>query len=1005
MKQSKEREAEARKVYELYWESYLSGDEKTFAATLDDAFEMIGTSESEIAHGKAAGLDFVRTQVEEIGGKAELRNRKIKAVPVEGLILFNELADIYLLVGDDWNFYSGIRLSTFMRETEAGWKVVQQHGSFPDTRVQEGETIAFEKISKENLELREAVKRRTVELENKNRELEIETSLERVRAVALGMKKPDDMLEVCLTISQESEKLGIKDIRNVQTAIFYEDKGTYINYEYYAKHDKLLTTEVDFKNHELQSSFANKMLQGAEELFQENLKGKEVQDWYEYQKTTNQYVDSFLKNAQSLNYYFYSMGPVALGISTYTPLSEEEINLFKRFRNVFDLAYRRFLDIQKAEAQAREAQIEAALERVRSKTMAMRSSRDVGDTVAVMFDELVKLGIETVRCGIGILFESMQMEAWTAKSSGEGKATLIIGRLGLNIHPLLHEVYHSWINGDQSYSYELKGEDLKDYFRAINNSKDYPIQYDIESLPSGQFQNAFFFEEGALFAFTEQPMQLETSQIFKRFSGVFGQTYTRFLDLQKAEAQAREAIKRSSLDRVRGQIASMRTARDLEHITPIIWNELKALDVPFIRCGVFFVDKEQSKVQVYLTTPDVKPLGVLSLPIETGTITAKAVDHWRNGLVFTAHWNKEQFIRWTESMLELGQIQNKETYQGSENPPEALDLYFVPFTQGMLYVGNTSPLSEELIQLIKSLADAFSIAYARYEDFNKLEKVKESIEATLTELKSTQAQLIHAEKMASLGELTAGIAHEIQNPLNFVNNFSEVSKELIGEMNEELAKGTEASIQFAKEIAEDIALNLEKINHHGKRADAIVKGMLHHSRSSSGVKEPTDINALFDEFLRLAFHGLRAKDSSFNAIMKTSFDEKIGNINIIPQDIGRVLLNLITYAFYAVTEKQKTLSGSEAYEPTVTVTTEAVIPSPADGGQKWVKISVKDNGSGIPANVMDKIFQPFFTTKPTGQGTGLGLSLSYDIVKAHGGEIQVNSAEGEGTTFILSLPF
>ena len=196
MKQSKEREAEARKVYELYWESYLSGDEKTFAATLDDAFEMIGTSESEIAHGKEEGLDFVKTQVEEIAGKAELRNRKIKAVPVDGLILFNELADIYLLVGDDWNFYSGIRLSTFMRETEAGWKVVQQHGSFPDTRVQEGETIAFKKISKENLELREAVKRRTVELENKNRELEIETSLERVRAVALGMKKPDDMLEV-----------------------------------------------------------------------------------------------------------------------------------------------------------------------------------------------------------------------------------------------------------------------------------------------------------------------------------------------------------------------------------------------------------------------------------------------------------------------------------------------------------------------------------------------------------------------------------------------------------------------------------------------------------------------------------------------------------------------------------------------------------------------------------------------------------------------------------------
>jgi signal transduction histidine kinase len=588
----------------------------------------------------------------------------------------------------------------------------------------------------------------------------------------------------------------------------------------------------------------------------------------------------------------------------------------------------------------------------------------------------------------------MQMEAWTAKSSGEGKATLIIGRLGLSIHPLLEQVYNSWMNGEQSYSYELKGEDLKDYFRAINNSEDYPIQYDIESLPSGQFQNAFFFSEGALFAFTDQPMQAEASMIFKRFAGVFGQTYTRFLDLQKAESQAKEAIKRSSLDRVRGQIASMRTAKDLEHITPIIWEELKILDVPFIRCGIFFVDNEQSKVQVYLTTPDVKPLGVLSLPIETGTITAKAVDHWRKGLVFTAHWNKDQFIRWTQSMLELGQIQNKETYQGSENPPEALDLYFVPFTQGMLYVGNTSPLSEELIQLIKSLADAFSIAYARYEDFNKLEKVKESIEATLTELKSTQAQLIQAEKMASLGELTAGIAHEIQNPLNFVNNFSEVSQELVKEMNDELAVGTEASVQFAKQIAGDIALNLEKINHHGKRADAIVKGMLQHSRNNSGVKEPTDINALADEYLRLTFHGLRAKDKSFNADFKTDFDESLPKINVIPQDIGRVLLNLINNAFYAVDQRAKTISG---LKPTVTVSTKNL--------DSHIEISVKDNGNGIPQKVLDKIFQPFFTTKPTGQGTGLGLSLSYDIVKAHGGEIQVNSTESEGTTFVLLLPF
>jgi len=281
-----------------------------------------------------------------------------------------------------------------------------------------------------------------------------------------------------------------------------------------------------------------------------------------------------------------------------------------------------------------------------------------------------------------------------------------------------------------------------------------------------------------------------------------------------------------------------------------------------------------------------------------------------------------------------------------------------------------------------------------------VEEINTALTKSLEELKAAQAQLIQSEKMASLGELTAGIAHEIQNPLNFVNNFSEVSSELLDEMRSELDRG---DIEEAKEIATDVILNLEKILHHGKRADAIVKGMLQHSRSSSGVKEPTDINTLADEYLRLAYHGLRAKDKSFNATLKTDFDETIGMIDIIPQDIGRVILNLITNAFYAVDEKKKqTLEGFENYEPTVSVSTELVIPPP--GGTRGVKISVKDNGSGIPQKVLDKIFQPFFTTKPTGQGTGLGLSLAYDIVKAHGGELKVETKENEGSIFTIIIP-
>lgn len=280
---------------------------------------------------------------------------------------------------------------------------------------------------------------------------------------------------------------------------------------------------------------------------------------------------------------------------------------------------------------------------------------------------------------------------------------------------------------------------------------------------------------------------------------------------------------------------------------------------------------------------------------------------------------------------------------------------------------------------------------------------KEELEQTVKELKATQAQLVQSEKMASLGELTAGIAHEIQNPLNFVNNFSEVNTELIAELKDAINRG---DTDEAKAIADDITANEQKINHHGKRADGIVKGMLQHSRSSGGQKEPTDINALADEYLRLAYHGLRAKDKSFNASMKTDFDSTIGKIPVIPQDIGRVILNLITNAFYAVADKKKSMppvSGANLdeyknrYEPTVTVITKRL--------NHKVVISVKDNGNGIPPHVIDKIFQPFFTTKPTGEGTGLGLSMSYDIVtKGHGGELKVDTKENEGSVFSIYLP-
>jgi signal transduction histidine kinase len=298
---------------------------------------------------------------------------------------------------------------------------------------------------------------------------------------------------------------------------------------------------------------------------------------------------------------------------------------------------------------------------------------------------------------------------------------------------------------------------------------------------------------------------------------------------------------------------------------------------------------------------------------------------------------------------------------------------------------NINAYSEYQLYMLRNIAIYAAIALDNAESYKKLNQTVES-------LRKTQSQLIQSEKMASLGELTAGIAHEIQNPLNFVNNFSEVNSELIDELEQEIEKGNLTEI---KSLAKDIKENEKKINHHGKRADAIVKGMLQHSRASSGQKEMTEINELADEYLRLAYHGLRAKDKSFNAKFETEFDDSIGKINIIPQDMGRVLVNLINNAFYAVGEKKKV--STNGFDPIVKIITKKV------NGK--VEIKVKDNGTGISQKMLDKIFQPFFTTKPTGQGTGLGLSLSYDIVtKGHDGELKVETKEGEGTIFIITLP-
>jgi signal transduction histidine kinase len=509
------------------------------------------------------------------------------------------------------------------------------------------------------------------------------------------------------------------------------------------------------------------------------------------------------------------------------------------------------------------------------------------------------------------------------------------------------------------------------------------------------------YNSGGLFAFRDGAFPEEAKQVMRRFASVFDLTYQRFLDLQKAESQAREAMIEASLERVRSKAMAMHSSQDLADTIGVFYKELKSFSITPRRCGVGLLNKESRSGDLFTwnTTETGESLELVGRIVMEGHPVLNGV--YENWLTQTEYHpilvGKEipEYYKVVIPQMHFPEYSRDVVQYG----------YFFFFPEGGVYAWTQTQMNEPELEIYRRFTSVLSLTYKRYKDLQQAEALatqaeidlvqlkeeKKKTEDALAELKNAQKQLIQSEKMASLGELTAGIAHEIQNPLNFVNNFSEVSNELIDEMMEEVAKG---NFEEVKAIAEDVKQNLGKINHHGRRADGIVKGMLQHSRSSGSQKEPTNINELADEYLRLAYHGLRAKDKTFNASIHTDFDSSIGKISIIPQDIGRVILNLITNAFYVVGEKKKT--AQNGFEAAVSVITKKK--------ENGVEIAVTDNGSGIPEKLLEKIFQPFFTTKPTGQGTGLGLSLSYDIVKAHGGELKVETKEGEGSTFIVQLP-
>ncbi|TDK45338.1 ATP-binding protein [Algoriphagus formosus] len=833
------------------------------------------------------------------------------------------------------------------------------------------------------------------------REAKIEVALEKVRSRTMGMQKAEELGDVATLLFNELNTL----VDNLWTCGFVLCEKDRQEDEWWLSADNGLIDPFFLPNI---GDYAHESLyegwKKGESYRTVTLEGPQLQEHYDWllQIPIAAQIFEEMEGSgiprptwQRLHAAYFKTG--YLVIITEVPCEEEDI--FKRFAQVFDLTYTRFLDLKKAENQAREAQIEAVLEKVRSRSLAMQDPEELTEVAQLLREEMGILGVEELETSSIYIHDktSNLTQCWFTIKNSHNPARSVSDQMVLDLQDTWvgQQMLKFYRSKEKKTSILMKGEQRVEWIRYCESKSELlgKSKFYGETIPERTY-HLYKFSDGFLGAASSGPISAESWDLMRRATAVFSFAFTRFLDLQRAQASAKEARRQASLDRVRADISSMRTAADLDKITPLLFKELTTLDIPFIRCGVFIINEKAKIVEAYLSSPEGKSLGVLHLPFDASELTFQTVEAWRKGEVYRQHWDKEDFLNWIQQIMEKDLIQDEKTYQGAAAPPESLNLHFVPFTQGMLYVGSTEPLSEDEIDLIRSLSEAFAIAYSRYEDFVKLEKAKAEIESAMSELKATQTQLVQQEKLASLGQLTAGIAHEIKNPLNFVNNFSEVSNELIDEAFEELEKLVDSE---EKEeiiaILEDVKGNLSKVQEHGKRANGIVTSMLQHSRGGDGKMEPTDLNALLKEYVNLSFHGMRAGKNPINVNIDLQLEEGIGKVNLISEDFSRVIVNLCNNAFDAM--RQKTVEVPDSYQPKLTVRTKSE--------KNQVFIEVEDNGPGIPDEIKDKILQPFFTTKKGTEGTGLGLSITNDIIKAHGGSLDVESNQN-GSKFVISLP-
>ncbi|MBB6326683.1 signal transduction histidine kinase/ketosteroid isomerase-like protein/flagellar hook-basal body complex protein FliE [Algoriphagus iocasae] len=764
MKITKALKTELANWLETYWTTYIKGDYELWATFVTDDYYNIGGTKEEIWHSKQEILEYSYALQDQMVGQAEFRNREIEVLPYGDYVMVNEFTDLYVKIEGEWTFYAPFRMSSLLSKTDTGWIALHQHGSYPDMKASEGEAFAADALKAENKRLQEAVDQRTSELLLKNRELEIEAALEKVRTAAMGMNTPNDMLQVCRVIAQQLEVIGLDQIRNVQTAIIESQAEIYLCYQYFPSYDRDIIERTEYKKNPVEQQMVNQMLAAKDSHFLGELTGKELQEFISHRKQENHFKDPLLEESDNLGYCFLSIGEGGLGLTLYKSLDEQSLTIFKRFHQVFSLSYQRFRDIQKAENQAREAQIEAALERLRSRSLVMQKSEELAEASILLEEEVRKLGIENWGCAFHIYDE----ETTSGKAWDLEWFTSSAGFLPFYKTPrenIFLKYYEESKKGKPLYIQEFGPEVIKQHYDYL---KTLPVLGEALTelhnsgvpLPESQIDHVAFFNHGHLLFITYKPIP-EAHDIFIRFAKVFNQAYTRFLDLQKAEAQAKEARIESALERIRGQVASMRESTELLEIMVSMRKEF--VDLGNEAHYFWHMRWHPDSYEKAMTSGDGTQIGmVMSLPRRIhGDI--KAVADWEKGTdpLFVLAMDAEVAVDYVHKMITWGDFEQVDPHAPTLDDIRHIGgLTFVMARTTHGEIGYSLPGSvpnppQDAMDTLARFAKVFDLAYKRFEDLKNAEyRTKETeIELALERVRSRSMGMQKSDELQEVIKL------------------------------------------------------------------------------------------------------------------------------------------------------------------------------------------------------------------------------------------------------------